>query len=432
VRVDREGDASRAEPIGQLVEAVDVEEQPEVRHRDVVAVHRVRRRRTRVAIHQVRDQLVAVEVPVDPAVGTPASRAAEHLAIEALRRSEVVDRDGQVEAGQVRHADQCARQDGAVPELPLPERVRRGAAAAAEQAELVRIDHDALDRLAAALDPTSPEPYPEERWTGDVEHRAMAVVAWNAVNFGSGWFPHVAKLPGRSGARTLATKWHEHCDGHGVPAADWLAEVGVEEVAAVFAQPLDTEVRGLLDAFTGAWQELGRHLLEHHGGSAAALVGAAGAQRARLAEELAALPSWDDRHRLGDLEVPLFKRAQIVVSHLAGALAGTELGRFDDLDTLTAFADNLVPHVLKVRGVLVVDPALDARIERGELLRSGERGEVELRAVAVHAVELLVARLHEAGHAGVTAAGLDHRLWQLGQDPAVKARPRHRCRCTYY
>ncbi|HEU5083131.1 MAG TPA: queuosine salvage family protein, partial [Acidimicrobiales bacterium] len=251
-------------------------------------------------------------------------------------------------------------------------------------------------------------------------------------NFGSGWFPHVTKLPGRSGARTLGTRWHEHCDRHGVPTAGWLAEVSVEDVAEVFAQPLDTEVRGLLDAFTAAWQELGRHLLEHHGGSAAALVGAAGWQGARLAEELATLPCWDDRHRLGDLEVPLHKRAQIVVSHLAGALAGTELGRFDDLASLTAFADNLVPHVLKVRGVLVVDPGLDARIEREELLVSGERGEVELRAVAVHAVERVVARLHDAGREEATAAGVDHRLWQAGQDPAVKARPRHRCRCTYY
>jgi len=83
-------------------------------------------------------------------------------------------------------------------------------------------------------------------------------------------------------------------------------------------------------------------------------------------------------------------------------------------------------------GVLVVDPALDARIEREELLMSGERGEVELRAVAVHAVELLVDRLRAAGHDHVTAATIDHRLWQTGQDPAVKARPRHRCRCTYY
>ena len=315
---------------------------------------------------------------------------------------------------------------------PLPDRVRAGVALAADRAELVRIDGDALDRLAASIDPTPPEPFPEERWTGGVEDRAMGVVAWNAVNFGSGWFPHVVKLPGHSGARTMGARWQQHCRSVGVPSAGWLADVTVEQVAEVFAQPLEGEVRGLLEAFAVAWRELGVHLLERHAGSAAAMVAAADGQGAALAGELAGLASWDDRHDLDGLDVPLYKRAQIVVSNLAGAIPDDPLGRFEDLHTLTAFADNLVPHVLKVAGVLVVDPALDARIDREELLVSGERGEVELRAVAVHAVELLVDRLREAGRDGVTAATIDHRLWQQGQDPAVKARPRHRCRCTYY
>lgn len=310
----------------------------------------------------------------------------------------------------------------------LPGRVRAAVAAVAADAELVRIDEGPLERLARSLDPARPDPYPEERWRGSTEERAMGVVAWDAVNFGSGWFPHVAKLPGRSGARTMQARWQAHCRAHGVPSADWLAQASVERVAEVFVQPPTGAVRGLLEAFTAAWRELGAHLLDHHGGSAARLVDAADGRGAALAEELGSLPCWDDRHDLDGREVPLYKRAQIVVSDLATAGAG----RFEDLDALTAFADNLVPHVLKVAGVLVVEPGLDERIDREELLESGERGEVELRAVAVHAVELLVERLRSAGHDGVTAATVDHRLWQQGQDPAVKARPRHRCRCTYY
>jgi hypothetical protein len=44
----------------------------------------------------------------------------------------------------------------------------------------------------------------------------------------------------------------------------------------------------------------------------------------------------------------------------------------------------------------------------------------------VHACELLSARL------GVPARVLDMWLWTRGQDPALKARPRHRCRTVYY
>lgn len=321
---------------------------------------------------------------------------------------------------------------------PLPERVRAAAAGVAGRARLVRIDPTALDRLGSELDPTPPEPYPEEQWSGSPEERAMAVLAWNAVNFGSGWFPHVRKIPGHSGARTLGARWQAWCLSGGVPAASWLSGVGVEQVAEVFQQPVEGEVRGLLDAFVTAWRELGGHLLERHGGSAVDLVAGAGGSGAALAEELAGLPSWDDRHTHDRREVPLYKRAQITVSNLSAAFADPslgsdrDLGGFGDLHRLTAFADNLVPHVLKVRGVLRVDPDLDARIDREELLVSGEPGEVELRAVAVHAVELLVARMHAAGHTAATAAAVDHRLWQVGQDPGIKARPRHRCRCTFY
>ena len=33
---------------------------------------------------------------------------------------------------------------------------------------------------------------------------------------------------------------------------------------------------------------------------------------------------------------------------------------------------------------------------------------------------------------GVSASTLDHWLWQRGQAPEYKARPRHRCRNVYY
>ncbi len=98
---------------------------------------------------------------------------------------------------------------------------------------------------------------------------------------------------------------------------------------------------------------------------------------------------------------------------------------FADLDRLTIFADNLVPHVLRCEGVLVYDESLAARIDAGELLPPGGP-EREIRACAVHACELISART------GVPPRVLDHRLWNRGQAPEYKARPRHRCRCVYY
>ena len=95
------------------------------------------------------------------------------------------------------------------------------------------------------------------------------------------------------------------------------------------------------------------------------------------------------------------------------------------------FADNLVPHVLRCEGVLVHAPALARRIDAGCLIEAGSREEVEIRAAAVDAVEGCVAALHRRG-VTVTAGQLDYALWNRGQRPEFKARPRHRARTTFY
>ncbi|MFP3900766.1 MAG: queuosine salvage family protein [Acidimicrobiia bacterium] len=304
--------------------------------------------------------------------------------------------------------------------------IRSACAAVAGRAGRVRIDRDALDRLAATLRPDDPPLLPEERPAGDDADVAATVVAWNAVNFGSGWFPHLRKRPGLSGARTLAAAFADHVEAAGPPTAQWLADADAATCAAVFGQPHPGPVDDLLELFARSWRDLGDLLLRECDGSPANLVASAGGSAERLVARLAAMPLARDVARYGDIEVPLLKRAQITVSHLARALGGEGLGHFDDLHRLTAFADNLVPHVLRVTGALVYDDRLAARIDQHDLLEPGGCDEVEIRACGVHAVEML------AGAAGTTAATIDHQLWQRGQDPTVKAVPRHRCRCPWY
>jgi hypothetical protein len=91
------------------------------------------------------------------------------------------------------------------------------------------------------------------------------------------------------------------------------------------------------------------------------------------------------------------------------------------------FADNLVPHVLRLDGVLAFESTLVARIERGELIEHGSPQEVEIRSCAVHAVELLTAARPE-----LMAAEIDQELWLRGRGTRYKAVPRHRSRCTAY
>ena len=101
------------------------------------------------------------------------------------------------------------------------------------------------------------------------------------------------------------------------------------------------------------------------------------------------------------------------------------MAEFTDLDALTIFADNLVPHVLRCEGVLVYEPGLAAHIDAGRLLRPGPQ-EREIRGCAIHACAAIAQRT------GMTERDIDNALWYRGQRPEYKARPRHRCRTIYY
>jgi hypothetical protein len=82
-------------------------------------------------------------------------------------------------------------------------------------------------------------------------------------------------------------------------------------------------------------------------------------------------------------------------------------------------------------GVMVYEPELAQRIEAGELIESQSTEEVEIRAVALHAVERLSESCAGCGFE-VRPHALDGILWSLGQRADIKARPRHRTRCTFY
>jgi hypothetical protein len=300
--------------------------------------------------------------------------------------------------------------------MSLPDDVRSACARVASVARHVRIVEEAIPGYARTLPAGSP-PAPDLAPGASDEQRAAFGLQLNAINFGSGWFPTLRKPAGLSGFRTVEAGLR----ARGPWSAEALAHVDAGEAAVTFGgQDPGHELMAL---FARALRELAERVLAEHGGSFLALARCGDGSAVALAERLARLPTWRDVSPYDGAEVPFFKRAQLAAAdlHLQGIAPAA------DVAALTLFADNLVPHVLRIDGVLELDERLVARIERGELIEHDSPEEVEIRACAVHAVELLV-----AAHGGTTATAADNTLWHRGGEPRYKAHPRHRARTTAY
>ena len=313
--------------------------------------------------------------------------------------------------------------------------VRQACKAVAEQARYVHINAERLPAYAASLPLErieKPAHDPASHYLGHGDETVAFFFTLDAINFGSGYFPVLRKRPGLSGYFTIATSLKERFEAHGPLSAQELAALTAQDCARLFGQEsCNVPVAELMAHFATALNDLGRYLLQAFEGEFTALVEAAGASAERLAGLLVEMPYFQDVAPYHGLQVPFYKRAQIASADLWIAFGGQGPGRFDDIAQLTIFADNLVPHVLRHDGLLAYHESLAARIDGQELIAAGSEEETEIRACALHAVELLSAELRRQGH-DVPPMKLDGLLWNRGHDPFYKARPRHRTRTVYY
>lgn len=272
----------------------------------------------------------------------------------------------------------------------LAEEVRAHCAEIAATARHVAIDVSAAsyDGGRSGLDPEL------HRLDAPAEEVIRYVLILDAVNFGSGWFDGLGVDTDSLTARLTArgAPW--------TPAE--LRGLSSDDVGAELGLPPRHRLTGL---YTHALRELGVWLGT---GARPLFQGELGRSAQAFAASLPFPP-----------DPGFHKRAQIAANDLV--LAG--VAEFADVDRLTVFADNMLPHVLRHDGVLTYDDALAARVDAGEELAHGSREEVELRACAVHACEQLAAA------AGVPPRLLDNWLWHRGR--ALGGRPHRTCTTAY-
>ncbi len=311
------------------------------------------------------------------------------------------------------------------PTAPL-DAVRRSAAWVTERARYVHLREEGIAALARRM---AAGEMPPVRWD-DVHHfrdggpaTAQYLLVLDALNFC--FWPDPSWDYNRLALALKQTMLREPHRFH----ADALASASEADVQAMLAGGPDIP---LLAQRAALLREVGAVLAGRWQGQAATLVAAADHSAARLVALITAeLPGFRDHAIFQGWPVYLYKRAQIFVGDLYGSFDGQGLGRFDDIEQLTMFADYRVPQLLRAEAILEYNTRLASIVDLCRELPSGSELEIELRACSIHAVERLRQVLADLG-VQRNALELDWILWNVGEARQGEMKPHHRTLTIYY
>ena len=315
------------------------------------------------------------------------------------------------------------------------QKIRTTTQAIVQQAQQVKINEDQLEAYIKKLPLEkidNPPLDPNTHYLGKGVDTLAFFLTLETINFGSGYFPHLKNHIEGSGYFTVAEALKKYYDKNGPIPASQLVQLTGKDCAAIFNQPWEMPIQELMELFAQALNQLGYFLQTNFDGKYEAVFEEADHSAEKLVTLLMQIPCFYDVARYGNIEVPILKRAQITAADVSLAFKNKGLGYFKDLDQLTIFADNMVPHVLRCDGILTYRADLATIIDNRQLLPAGSKGEIELRACAIHTVELIKQRFQEKGY-DFTSVDLDYLLWNRGQAAFYETTyPIHLTRTTFY
>lgn len=316
------------------------------------------------------------------------------------------------------------------------EEIRQKTQLVAEAAQFITIEYDKLDAYASSLPIENIENPPLDADCHYLDHGEDSLLYFltlEAINFGSGYFPHLKTNVAGSGYFTVAKAWKNYFEQSTPITAEKLTQLTTEDCISIFGQSKENIlIVELMEFFAVALNQVGVFLLDNFAGSVKLMFKAVEHSAEKLVDLLIQIPCFQDFAMYGNLRVPILKRPQIAVADISLAFKNQGLGYFKDLDQLTIFADNMVPHVLRCDGILTYETSLADIVDNQKLVEAGAQMEVEIRACAIHVVELLRAKFKEQGF-DFTSVDLDYLLWNQGQAPYYEnTYPIHLTRTIFY
>lgn len=246
-------------------------------------------------------------------------------------------------------------------------------------------------------------------------------------------------------------------------AIDRGIERGIPLTDPAFYSKIDEET--LRDLFRGAdgveipllkerkeiLQENGRILLQEFDGKFKnCIIHSNSSARSLLKLIVDKFPSFRDHCYFKGHQVSFYKRAQILIADIWACFKGQGIGHFEQIHSLTMFADYRVPQVLEYFGVLKYSQELKNVLNCDHFIHHGSEFEVEIRGQSIYAVDLLVETMRklsarENGNGSsdsthksvlINSILIDFYLWDFRRQNVElidsNTSSYHKTRCIYY
>nr|SVE74323.1 EOG090X0A16 [Daphnia barbata] len=177
----------------------------------------------------------------------------------------------------------------------------------------------------------------------------------------------------------------------GIPitSSKYYASVSEEEVKKIFMSSTGEPIP-LPDQRWRILQECGKIMNEKFDGQFYNCVKQSGSSAQKLLDLIVAnFPSFRDEGVFEGRKVSFYKRAQILVADIWSLFKGKGLGSFEDINTITMFADYRVPQALVHFGAMQYSEELYKLLSDNYIFTNGDQKEMEIRGCSIHAVELI-------------------------------------------
>ena len=125
-------------------------------------------------------------------------------------------------------------------------------------------------------------------------------------------------------------------------------------------------------------------------------------------------PRFDDSSEYRGNKVKFYKLAQLAFWGIHGELSGSNYFKIEDMHSMTAFADYIVPVALNVMKIMTYTPQLDEKIRDGEMIERDSEEEIEIRSASIYATAILTEKVNERRpeDKSIIIPQLDYRLWK--------------------